>query len=178
MAGAITRTQFLRGDFTNQHAPIRPPWSRGEALFLENCTQCFDCLSSCPEKIIIKGEAQYPQIDFAKGECTFCFKCVQSCEHQALTGSPESIPWTIKASINKHCLALNGVHCMGCRDHCESEAIRFIPKVGQAAYPVINPLLCSGCGACFKPCPNQSIKLNYQPTYQTISDSTLKETTL
>lgn len=178
MPGAITRSQFLRGDFTNQHAPLRPPWSISEQLFLDNCTQCFSCIDQCPEKIIIKGTGHYPEINFAKGECTFCFKCVESCEDQALSGESESEPWNIKASINKQCLALNGVHCMGCRDHCDSEAITFIPRLNHAPYPVINPLLCTGCGACFKPCPNQSINLNYQLNNESKIDSNLKETAL
>ena len=164
MAGAITRSQFLRGDFTNQHAPLRPPWALTESLFIESCTQCSNCINNCPEKIIFSGSGNYPEIDFSLGECTFCFKCVESCKDHALIGSVESSPWNIKASITQQCLSFSGVHCMTCRDQCETEAITFIPKVAQPAYPVINPLLCNGCGACFQPCPNQSIKLTNQST--------------
>jgi len=178
MAGAITRSQFLRGDFKNEHAPIRPPWALDEQQFTDTCTQCSECIKSCPEKIIISGEGHYPVIDFSKGECTFCFNCVDSCEPDALTGSTESIPWNLKASISKQCLVFKGIHCMSCRDQCETEAITFIPKVALPAYPVINPLLCTGCGACFQPCPNQSIQLNNQSTNESAMSSHLKETAL
>ena len=178
MAGAISRKQFLRGDFTNQHAPLRPPWSQPESLFIESCTQCSDCIKACPENILFSGSGNFPEVDFSHGECTFCFKCVESCNDNALSGDMESTPWHIKANITKHCLPLAGVHCMSCRDQCEPEAITFIPKVSQPAYPVINPLLCNGCGACFQPCPNQSIKMNYQSTNESTMSSHLKETAL
>ncbi len=178
MTGAISRKQFLRGDFTNQHAPLRPPWSLTESLFIESCTQCSDCVEACPENILFNGPGKYPEINFSPGECTFCFKCVESCNDNALTGSIESNPWHIKASITKQCLALNGVHCMTCRDQCEAEAITFIPNIARPPYPAINPLLCNGCGACFQPCPNQSIKMNYQSSNEPAKNSHLKETAL
>lgn len=178
MAGAISRSQFLRGDFKNQHAPIRPPWSLEEYLFTEICTQCSACISACPEKIIRVGSGHYPVIDFSKGECTFCFKCVDSCEPKALLGSIESKPWNIKASITKQCLTFNGIHCMSCRDQCEVEAIRFIPKLASPACPAIDPLLCNGCGACFQPCPNQSIELKKLSINKSGMNSHLKETVL
>jgi len=178
MAEAISRAQFLRGDFKNRRAPVRPPWSIEETQFIETCTQCSDCARSCPEKIISKGSGNYPIIDFSLGECTFCFECVDSCTPKALTGAEDSTPWNLKASITDNCLAFKGIHCMTCRDQCETESITFIPKVAMPAYPVINPLLCTGCGACFQPCPNQSIKLNYQSTNESTISSHLKETAL
>ena len=178
MAGAISRAQFLRGDFNNHHSPIRPPWSRPESQFIETCTQCSDCLSSCPKKIISKGSGNYPVIDFSLGECTFCFECVDSCAPQALSGTEDSTPWNLKAIISNQCLVYAGVHCMTCRDQCETEAITFIANISKPPYPVIDQNLCSGCGACFQPCPNQSIKLNYQLTNKSAKNSHLKETAL
>ena len=178
MPGAITRAQFLRGDFTNQHAPLRPPYSLYEPLFLDTCTQCTDCITVCPENILISSSGNYPEVDFSHGECTFCFQCIDSCKTDALILNSDEKPWSIEARITEQCLVFKGVHCMICREQCESEAISFIPKVGQPPYPTINPLLCSGCGACFQPCPNQSIKLNYQNANESITSSYLKETAL
>ena len=178
MTGSITRKQFLRFDFTNQHAPLRPPWSVMEHLFIEACTGCANCIDNCPEKILFAGSGNYPEVDFSKGECFFCYECVKSCNDQALTGSIDSIPWNIKANITEQCLAFSGIHCMTCRDQCETEAITFTHSVSRPPYPTINPLLCNGCGACYQPCPNQSIKLNYQSTNESDKSSHLKETAL
>lgn len=178
MGASITRAQFLRGDFKNQHAPLRPPWAPAEQEFIDTCTQCSDCIKTCPENILVSGAGKYPEVNFSKGECTFCYECVTSCTDQALHGSIDSTPWTLKAEISDKCLSLTGVHCMSCRDQCETEAISFIPKIASPAYPVINPLLCTGCGACFQPCPNQSIKLNYQSINELAISSHIKETAL
>ena len=178
MSGVISRAQFLRGDFTNRRAPMRPPWSMDEPAFIETCTQCNQCIDKCPEKILKTGQGQLPEVDFATGECTFCYQCVEACESNALSGDQDTQPWLLKAEITKDCLVFKGIHCMTCRDQCETEAISFIPKVASPAYPVINPLLCNGCGACFQPCPNLSITINQQSTNQSAMSSHLKETAL
>ena len=178
MAGAISRKQFLRGDFTNRHAPMRPPFSLAEHLFVEACTQCADCITSCPENILVSGAGKYPEVDFSNGECTFCLQCVDSCNDNILAVRINEKPWQIQASITEQCLVFKGIHCMTCREQCEAEAISFIHRVGQPPYPVINSLLCSGCGACFQPCPNQSIKLSYQNANEPAHGSYLKESAL
>ena len=178
VSGAISRSQFLRGDFTNKHAPIRPPWASEESAFIASCSQCSDCISACPENIIVNGTGNYPVIDFTNGECTFCFECVESCNDHALSGDADSQPWSLQASVSKQCMVFQGVHCMVCRDQCEAEAITFMPKVNQPAYPHINAALCTGCGACFQPCPSQSIEISYQLTNNNVVDSTLKETVI
>jgi len=178
MAGAITRKQFLRGDFKNQHAPIRPPYAPGEMQFTEQCTSCAECINSCPENILINAPGNYPEVDFSKGECTFCFECVESCNDNILSLEEDLPPWHIKANITDQCLVFKGVHCMICREQCEADAFTFIPKVGRPPHPVLNSLLCNGCGACYQPCPNHSIKLSYQNISESKNDSCLRETAL
>ncbi|MDH5424450.1 MAG: ferredoxin-type protein NapF [Gammaproteobacteria bacterium] len=178
MAGAITRKQFLRGDFTNRHAPIRPPFSLAEYLFVEICTQCGDCIKACPQNILFSGSGKYPEVDFSKGECTFCLDCVDSCNDNVLAVRAGEQPWTIQSTITDKCLVFKGIHCMTCREQCETEAIGFTPRVGQPPYPVIDSLLCNGCGACFQPCPNHAIKLSYQNPNEPDHGSYLKESAL
>jgi len=174
----ISRKQFLRGDFKNRYAPIRPPWSGNETDFLDSCSQCGECIKVCPEKILISGSGHYPEVSFANGECTFCFKCADSCHDNALSGQISDLPWQLEASINELCLTFKGIHCMSCRDQCETEAITFIPKLSQPAQPVIKPLLCNGCGACFKPCPAKAIKLSVNKSSQSINMSSYKESAI
>lgn len=164
MSQAISRAQFLRGDFTNQHAAIRPPWALPEAKFVDSCTRCGACIEQCPEQIIISGKSGFPQINFARGECTFCHRCVDSCEHEAFFDDLDKFAWNLTASISNQCLVYQGVHCMICREQCEPRAIVFIHKAGLPAYPMLNAETCNGCGACYKPCPSRAIKLSYQNT--------------
>lgn len=178
MAGTISRAQFLRGDFKNQHAPLRPPWALSEQQFIDTCTQCAECIDSCPENILFKAAGNYPEVNFTHGECTFCYQCVESCNDAALIGSSNSTPWTLQAEITDQCLVFKGVHCMICREQCEAEAISFIPKVALPPYPVLNPLLCTGCGACLQPCPNQSIHFSYQSIKEPMQGSHTKETAI
>jgi len=162
MAQVITRKQFLRGDFRNQRAPIRPPWAYFEDEFVEKCTRCGECISHCPENILTKDKHGFPQVNFSKGECLLCHDCVDHCEVEALSQDLDRAPWNLKARITEQCLIYRGVHCMVCREQCESEAISFTYKAGFPPIPDLNQSLCNGCGACFKPCPGQAIKLSYQ----------------
>lgn len=67
------------------------------------------------------------------------------------------MPWTIRASIGEHCLALQRVECRICGDQCTVGAIKFQPRVGGVAQPVVDNARCTGCGACVAPCPTRAI---------------------
>jgi ferredoxin-type protein NapF len=160
MAASINRAQFLRGDFNGRRSPLRPPWAKSESEFVETCTACDQCRSACPEKIIVKGRAGYPLVDFARGECVFCERCVEACHTGALEKTADQ-PWDIKAEISPACLTTKGVVCRSCSEHCESRAIRFIARLGEVARPQINSQGCNGCGACVAVCPVAAVEMRY-----------------
>lgn len=157
----LSRRALLKADFNSSQQTVRLPWVRNNIEFLEACTRCHDCISKCPEEILIKGDGGFPEINFKRGECTFCTECVKSCSED-LFNPLDKEPWLLNANITEQCLVYQGIHCMVCREQCESEAISFIHKVGHPPSPILNQSLCNGCGACFKPCPGQAIKLSYQ----------------
>ena len=163
MGTAINRAQFLRGDFAGRTTPIRPPWSRPEADFVECCSPCGDCIRACPQHIIDKGRGGFPRIDFSRGECLFCGECAQVCAPGVLAVQPDadtaSQPWAVRASIGERCLAGRGVECRSCGDQCESGSIRFQLVVGGVARPILEQATCNGCGACYGVCPVQAIEL-------------------
>jgi ferredoxin len=68
----ISRLQFLRGDYSGRNSPIRPPWARSEKIFITLCDGCGSCIEKCPSRIIRRGRAKFPQIDFGSGECRNC----------------------------------------------------------------------------------------------------------
>ncbi len=163
MGVAISRAQFLRGDFAGKTGPIRPPWSLPEAGFIDRCTRCGDCISACPQRILQKGRGGFPQVEFSRGECLFCGACVQACTPGVLLEErfqdAASRPWSIRATISEPCLATRGVECRSCGDHCEAGAIRFRLVVGGAAAPLLDQSACTGCGACYGACPVKAIRL-------------------
>ncbi|MDA7745985.1 ferredoxin-type protein NapF [Psychromonas sp.] len=132
------------------------PWVRDTQHFVDNCTQCQDCLTSCPEKIIVKGDGGFPVVDFSLGECTFCRKCAESCEEDVFAETTQ-IPWLKKAAINDSCLANQNVACRSCAESCPQEALNF--QIGINAIPQIDLEQCNGCGACFAPCPINAISI-------------------
>lgn len=157
----LTRRALLKAKFNSSQQTVRLPWVRDNIEFTETCTRCHDCISICPEKILVKGDGNFPEIDFNRGECTFCADCVKSCSEDLFTSLDDN-PWLLTATITEQCLVFQGIHCMVCREQCEPEAISFTHKVGLPPTPHLKQSLCNGCGACFKPCPGQAIKLSYQ----------------
>ena len=137
---------------------IRPPWSKSEQAFTDNCTRCDKCITACDTQIIKRGEGGFPEIDFSNDECTFCKKCVEVCPEPVFDSSTE-LPWTIIATIKDSCLTDKGVWCQSCKDACDPRAISFVMAVGQVPKPIIDTNACTGCGACVSPCPSDAIAL-------------------
>lgn len=132
------------------------PWVISPQQFLDNCTQCEDCLAVCPEEILIKGDGGFPNVNFALGECIFCGKCAEICKEPIFTAITE-FPWQKKAVIDTTCLAHEKIFCRSCAETCEAQALTF--QVGISAVPQIDNDLCTGCGACVAPCPTQAIEI-------------------
>lgn len=158
---AISRMQFLRGDYSGRNNPVRPPWALAESSFITLCDACGDCVDKCPTRIIHNGRGNFPVVDFSSGECLFCGECVGACKPGALKKIDGRPPWSVTATINsKTCLAHNSVECRSCYDPCESRAIKMTPRIGGVSIPQLNTKDCTGCGACFAVCPVQAVSMN------------------
>lgn len=168
----LSRRALLKANFRSYQHPVRLPWVRDEAEFVDACSRCDKCITACPEKIIIKGDGGFPELDFKRGECTFCTDCVKSCSED-LFEPLQNTPWILKAHVSDECLSVKNVVCVICKEQCETEAIRFIPQIGIVSQPVLELEKCTGCGACVKPCPTQAIKLSYQ--YEQYQNDLIKE---
>ncbi|WP_425070090.1 ferredoxin-type protein NapF [Roseibium sp.] len=150
-----SRRNFLRGNFRATESDVmRPPGAVPD--FDRVCTECGDCVSACPEGILVNGPDKRPLVDFDKGACTFCVACVEACPSGALNPETAHI-WDWRAEVSEGCLSMQGVTCRTCEDVCEPQAIRFrLAKAGKS-YPVIDLNQCSGCGACAHSCPASAI---------------------
>lgn len=154
-----SRRGFLRGR-ASPKAQIRPPWALCEDKFIDRCTRCGDCLSACPQKILVTGDGGFPTVDFSQHKCTFCGNCLTACQPAALLRANEDQPaWPYKAVVDDACLALRGVECRVCGDFCDARAIRFPPRLGSTPLPIINREACTACGACVAPCPTAAIRI-------------------
>lgn len=151
--------QSRRNLFSRRKSNVtRPPWSKTDQEFTDNCTRCDKCITACETQIIKRGEGGFPEIDFNLGECIFCQLCVDVCP-EPVFDLAQSLPWSIRASIKDSCLTYQGVWCQSCKDACDPRAISFIMAVGQVPKPLIDTDACTGCGACVSPCPSNAIQI-------------------
>lgn len=150
---------------------IRPPYALDEDDFLSACSRCNRCVEACPHQVIFKlperlgaQVAFTPALDLLKKGCHQCedWPCVNACNDMALVlpePEPDSdteqneiepeLPKMARAEINsKACLPYNGTECDACADSC--------PVPGALTWdmtlPIINLLLCTGCGMCREVC--------------------------
>ncbi len=137
-----------------------PPWAHEPNFFKSICDGCGACLASCENKILIPDSDGYPQIDFSLGSCNFCGACAESCPNGAFNYEPSQSPWKLQAFITKDCLSHNNVLCRTCAEHCEEEAIIIPKKNGIISAPRILAESCTGCGACYSPCPAKAIEMS------------------
>lgn len=159
---SIARRRFLSGRLRSVGGELRPPWALAEAAFEERCNRCGECISACPNGIVAAGSGGFPKVDFGSGECSFCGDCVQACKLGALRMDRLS-PWEFRATIGEACLAAHGVECRVCGEACSVAAIRFRPRPGSVAQPHLDAERCSGCGACYAPCPVHAIEISSKP---------------
>jgi ferredoxin-type protein NapF len=162
MRSAVSRMQFLRGQFSGGRAPARPPWAIDEAAFVDGCTRCNECMDRCPTGIIVPGSGGFPVVDFSRGGCSFCGECASRCTPGVLSSAAMErgdIPWGRKARFTKACLSRLGVVCRSCADRCGTGAIRFRPQIGGAFLPTLDGQRCNGCGACQAPCPAGAVEI-------------------
>jgi ferredoxin-type protein NapF len=157
----LARRNLFRGKKISTPSAIRLPWVINEQHFIEACVQCGDCVTSCEENIIVKGDGGFPEIDFSKGECSFCQKCIDVCEQPLFVDKRDknSLPWQLDIKIKSNCLAMNQVVCQSCQDSCEPEAISFEYLQSKTPQPKIELDKCNGCGACISICPQSAIEL-------------------
>lgn len=165
------RRFFLRGRVTKT-PPVpapRPPWALAEPVFLHRCSRCDACIEACPERILLRGDGGFPEVDFRHQGCTECGACVKACVSAALQRAAASLPWTWKPQFSADCLAQRKVECRVCGERCDHQAIRFQPVLGGIAQPMLEVDRCTGCGACVSPCPAGAITLA-QPGAKSVQD--------
>ena len=139
---------------------LPPPWTDVSQL-AEGCTRCGDCVTACPQKVLVLEAGRLPELNFAQRECTFCGDCATACGEGLFD---RNRPFTAKVSIAPSCLTELNVDCQSCADACPSRAIRFRPTLGRVPQPTLILEICTGCGACVAPCPVSAIHIQSRPS--------------
>lgn len=151
-----TKRAFLKGQF-HRNVAIRPPGAIAALEFAQRCNRCGDCLSACPQGILVDEEDGLPAVNLQAGACTFCNACAEACETGALQPADG---WLWRATATTDCLSGRGITCRTCEDHCDAQAIRFRLRVGGLSEPIFDAETCTGCGACVAACPAGAIRFH------------------
>jgi len=188
LAGAVTRRAVLasipvaaaglagRKWLARGAQAIRPPGAdvaRINAL----CARCGNCMKACPYGLIrpdfgrtgvdglLTPVLQFRSVDENQEQYCFqdCVACTQVCPTGALkplTLEQKHAQPIGRAVIRKDlCLAwAKNEYCAVCDEYCPYKAVK-LEKRGDVAYPVIDPALCRGCGACESACPAEPIAI-------------------
>lgn len=130
---------------------IRPPGAVAEVLFRQACTGCGDCVSACPESLIVLN-GQRPEIDFLSNYCTRCEACIQACP----TGVLHKTTFNINARPKlNHACQNSYMYCQSCADICQKNAIEW--QINQP--PILLNELCDGCAECAFVCPVNAFEM-------------------
>lgn len=160
---------------------VSPPGSVSHEHLNSTCNGCQLCISACPTKALKPSTKDYdmaglmqPHLDFSSGYCDYeCNKCSEVCP----TGAIEHISLEEKQDVQighavlveSLCKANEQGECRLCESECPTGAIRFkenynMPMVEidgvkrYPRYPVIEDILCIGCGKCEHVCPSAIAK--------------------
>lgn len=172
--GAVTGLSLaavVRRVRASSPSPLRPPGAVNETEFTGLCVRCGNCLRACPTHIIRPDRGEHgiaglltPTLDFNKDYChEECIRCTQVCpsgaivplttkqKHQSSIGLPR-----VNMDI---CLLGEDRECSLCRNWCPYEAITYkFSEIEYALIPEIDPIRCTGCGACEAVCPTSPAK--------------------
>ena len=140
------------------------PWTDA-ARIMARCTGCGACADACPQDILHIQGGTHPVIEFTDA-CTFCGACAESCPEDVFDLDRDP-PWKAIARIGEGCLEARGVSCRACEDACEVRALRARPKIGGTAEMMLDPDLCTGCGACVPVCPVDAIAIRLPDAEET-----------
>lgn len=144
---------------------VAPPGAITRRHFLDTCTGCGLCISSCPARVLKPSTTEYgvlrllhPVMDYDASSCLYeCHRCTEVCP----TGALERL-----TLAQKQLLAIglaevtppNCLHCGACASACPTGACKMVAAASGDYLPQVDPALCIGCGACQHICPARPYK--------------------
>ena len=131
---------------------LRPPGAVAEALFLERCTKCSDCVTACPPHAIAVHPIDGTPVLYAdESPCLLCedFPCVRACGTDALVSVEHSRRVRMGVAAISHRLCTAGQGCHACVSRCPTDALAM--DFESLSLSVATEA-CVGCGMCEMVC--------------------------
>lgn len=149
----------------NINSFISPPGSLNINNFINNCTACHYCVSSCPTKVLKPAAffgTMQPAMDYSYAFCDYeCNICSRVCPSGAI--KPIELELKKRTQIGKvalkkeECIVYKyNLDCGACSEHCPTKAVYMVP-FKDVYGPETNTDICIGCGACEFACPSSPI---------------------
>ena len=126
---------------------LRPPGAVSEALFLERCTKCGDCVKACPPESIVLHQDGTPVILPDQVPCYLCddVPCIAACATDALLAVAGTQDIRMGVAVVNHRLCTAGQGCHACVSKCPTDALAMDFNVQRL---VVTVERCVGCGMC------------------------------
>lgn len=179
---AQTKTDAIQGvpKESRRKTAVSPPGSLSHEHLNSSCTGCGLCIQKCPTKVLKPSTSEYgieavmqPVLDFSRGYCDYeCTVCTDVCPNGSIThldiDTKQSVQIGTAVLVSSMCLNdRTGDSCTVCRDVCPASAIKLKADYNQEmvdvdgirkhrVYPVIEDILCIGCGLCENKCPSSA----------------------
>ena len=130
---------------------LRPPGAVGEAIFLERCTKCSDCLKACPHESIVIHQDGTPVIYPDQMPCYLCddTPCIAACATEALLPIDSVNEARMGVAVINHRLCTAGQGCHACVSKCPTDALTMDFDTQRLVVAVER---CVGCGMCEHVC--------------------------
>lgn len=130
---------------------LRPPGAVGEAIFLERCTKCSDCMKACPHESIVIHQDGTPVIYPDQMPCYLCddTPCIAACATEALLPVSSVNEARMGVAVINHRLCTAGQGCHACVSKCPTDALAMDFDAQRLVVAVER---CVGCGMCEHVC--------------------------
>jgi len=147
---------------------LRPPGAVDEALFLERCTKCGDCLKACaPGALACHSQDGTPVFFADQVPCLLCddLPCIAACATDALMPVDRigDVSMGVAVLSQRLCTAAQGCHA--CVSRCPTNALAM--DFGDLRLLVTSEA-CVGCGICESVCKtvNDHVAIRVVPVRQ------------
>lgn len=150
---------------------VAPPGASDIRRFLDRCTGCQLCISTCPTHVLRPAVLEYglagwmkPRLDYRQAFCNFdCNECGQVCPDGAIVRMPLADKQLARIGcaqldLDRCVVKTKGNDCAACSEHCPTKAVYTVPYGNNLRLPRLDESICIGCGGCEYACPAQPVK--------------------